>query len=100
MLPPSAAACCTRLWPVKPNFCPRKTRSYKLALVPDPKSGDRTARPIEPAKRLLTFPPPNLKACMSVREKSDRPKLQSHHGPVEIERKFLVSNDDWRRFAA
>jgi CYTH domain-containing protein len=36
---------------------------------------------------------------MSVREKSDRPKLQLHHGPVEIERKFLVSNDDWRRLA-
>src|SRR5262249_2978715 len=36
---------------------------------------------------------------MSVRKKSDRPKLQLHHGPVEIERKFLVSNDDWRRLA-
>jgi CYTH domain-containing protein len=34
-----------------------------------------------------------------VREKSDRPKLQLHHGPVEIERKFLVANDDWRRLA-
>jgi hypothetical protein len=36
---------------------------------------------------------------MSVREKSDRPKLQLRHGPVEIERKFLVTNDDWRRLA-
>jgi adenylate cyclase len=36
---------------------------------------------------------------MSVREKSDRPKLQLHHGPVEIERKFLVTDDDWRRSA-
>jgi CYTH domain-containing protein len=36
---------------------------------------------------------------MSVLEKSDRPKLQLHHSPVEIERKFLVSNDDWRRLA-
>jgi CYTH domain-containing protein len=36
---------------------------------------------------------------MPVREKSDRPKLQLHHGPVEIERKFLVVNDDWRRSA-
>ena len=36
---------------------------------------------------------------MSVREKSDRPKLRLHHSPVEIERKFLVSNDDWRRLA-
>ena len=34
-----------------------------------------------------------------MREKSDRPKLQLHHGPVEIERKFLVSNDDWRQLA-
>jgi adenylate cyclase len=34
---------------------------------------------------------------MFVREKSDRPKLQLHHGPVEIERKFLVANDDWRQ---
>ena len=34
-----------------------------------------------------------------MREKSDRPKLQLHHGPVEIERKFLVANDDWRRLA-
>jgi CYTH domain-containing protein len=36
---------------------------------------------------------------MSVRQKSDRPKLQLHHGPVEIERKFLVSNDEWRQLA-
>jgi CYTH domain-containing protein len=36
---------------------------------------------------------------MSVREKSDRPKLQLHHSPVEIERKFLVTNDEWRQFA-
>jgi len=28
---------------------------------------------------------------MSAREKSDQPKLQLHHGPIEIERKFLVS---------
>jgi CYTH domain-containing protein len=25
--------------------------------------------------------------------------LQLHHGPVEIERKFLVTNDEWRRLA-
>jgi adenylate cyclase len=31
-----------------------------------------------------------------VREKSDQPRLQLHHGPVEIERKFLVANDEWR----
>jgi hypothetical protein len=37
--------------------------------------------------------------CMSAREKSDRPKLQLHHSPVEIERKFLVTNDAWRQFA-
>ena len=36
---------------------------------------------------------------MSVREKSDRLKLQLHHGPVEIERKFLVANDEWRQSA-
>jgi adenylate cyclase len=36
---------------------------------------------------------------MSVLEKSDRPKLQLHHRPVEIERKFLVTNDEWRQFA-
>jgi adenylate cyclase len=35
-----------------------------------------------------------------VREKHDHPKLQLHNGPVEIERKFLVANDDWRRSAA
>ena len=34
-----------------------------------------------------------------MREKSDRPKLQLHHGPIEIERKFLVANDDWRQSA-
>jgi CYTH domain-containing protein len=34
-----------------------------------------------------------------VREKSNRPKLQLHHSPVEIERKFLVANDEWRRSA-
>ena len=34
---------------------------------------------------------------MSMHEPSDRPKR--HHGPVEIERKFLVSNDEWRRSA-
>jgi CYTH domain-containing protein len=31
-----------------------------------------------------------------VPEKSDRPRLKLHHGPVEIERKFLVANDEWR----
>ena len=36
---------------------------------------------------------------MSVSEKFDRPKLQLHHGPVEIERKFLVANDHWSRSA-
>jgi adenylate cyclase len=36
---------------------------------------------------------------MSVHEKSDPPKLQQHHGPVEIERKFLVNNDAWRQSA-
>ena len=57
------------------------------------------ARPIEPAKRLYDLPTPNLKACMSVREKSDQPKLQLHHSPIEIERKFLVANDEWRQSA-
>src|SRR6516162_8931752 len=36
---------------------------------------------------------------VSVREKSDRLKLQLQHGPVEIERKFLVTNDEWRQSA-
>jgi adenylate cyclase len=36
---------------------------------------------------------------MSVRRKFDRLKLQLHHGPVEIERKFLVTNDEWRQLA-
>ena len=36
------------------------------------------------------------KIRISVREKSDRPRLRLHHGPVEIERKFLVANDEWR----
>ena len=34
-----------------------------------------------------------------MRKKSDRPKLQLHDGPIEIERKFLVANDDWRQSA-
>ena len=32
-------------------------------------------------------------------KKSNRPKLQPHHSPIEIERKFLVANDEWRRSA-
>ena len=36
---------------------------------------------------------------MSVREKSDPPKLRLLHGAVEIERKFLVANDEWRQSA-
>ncbi len=36
---------------------------------------------------------------MFVREKSDRPKLQLLHRPLEIERKFLVANDGWRQSA-
>ena len=32
-------------------------------------------------------------------KKSDRLKLQLQHGPVEIERKFLVTNDEWRQSA-
>ena len=34
-----------------------------------------------------------------MREKSDQPKLQLHQGPVEIERKFLVTNDEWKSVA-
>jgi CYTH domain-containing protein len=34
-----------------------------------------------------------------VPEKSDRPKLQLHHSPVEIERKFLVADNEWRKSA-
>ena len=34
-----------------------------------------------------------------MREKSERPKLQLHHRPIEIERKFLVANDEWRQSA-
>jgi CYTH domain-containing protein len=34
-----------------------------------------------------------------VHEQTDRPKLRLHHRPVEIERKFLVANDEWRRCA-
>jgi uncharacterized membrane protein len=34
-----------------------------------------------------------------MREKIDRPKLRQQHSPVEIERKFLVANDEWRRAA-
>jgi adenylate cyclase len=37
------------------------------------------------------------KQCMSMRKQTDRPKLQMRHGPVEIERKFLVASDEWRK---
>ena len=30
-------------------------------------------------------------------EKTDRPKLESSHAPVEIERKFFVANEEWKR---
>jgi hypothetical protein len=33
----------------------------------------------------------------TVNEKTDRPKLELSHAPVEIERKFLVANDEWKR---
>jgi adenylate cyclase len=33
----------------------------------------------------------------TVNEKTDRLKLESCHAPVEIERKFLVANDEWKR---
>jgi hypothetical protein len=36
---------------------------------------------------------------MSVRGEPDRPKPQLQHGSVEVERKFLVINDKWRRSA-
>ena len=36
---------------------------------------------------------------MSVSEKPERPKLQLHHSPIEIERKFLVVNNEWRQSA-
>jgi adenylate cyclase len=36
---------------------------------------------------------------MSLPEESERLKLQLHHGTVEIERKFLVANDEWRQSA-
>jgi CYTH domain-containing protein len=34
---------------------------------------------------------------MLARETCDRPRLRLHHAPVEIERKFLVANDGWKR---
>ena len=34
-----------------------------------------------------------------MQEKSDRPRLQLHRNPVEIERKFLIANDGWRQLA-
>jgi CYTH domain-containing protein len=36
---------------------------------------------------------------MSARANSGQTKLQLHHSPVEIERKFLVANDAWKRSA-
>jgi adenylate cyclase len=33
----------------------------------------------------------------TVNEKTDRPKLDSSQAPIEIERKFLVANDEWKR---
>ena len=30
-------------------------------------------------------------------EKTDRPKLESSHAPVEIERNFFVANEEWKR---
>jgi adenylate cyclase len=33
----------------------------------------------------------------TVNEKTDRPKLESSHAAVEIERKFLVASDEWKR---
>jgi adenylate cyclase len=33
----------------------------------------------------------------TVNEKTDRPKLEPSHAPVEIERKFLVASDEWKR---
>jgi adenylate cyclase len=36
---------------------------------------------------------------VSVREKPERPKLRLHHSPIEIERKFLVANDEWKQSA-
>jgi hypothetical protein len=33
----------------------------------------------------------------TVNEKTDRPMLESSHAPVEIERKFLVANEEWKR---
>jgi CYTH domain-containing protein len=42
---------------------------------------------------------PSSNAQMSEHEQTERPKLRLHHRPVEIERKFLVANDEWRRCA-
>ena len=43
--------------------------------------------------------PPSSNTQMSVHEQTQRPKLRLHHRPFEIERKFLVANDGWRRCA-
>jgi hypothetical protein len=32
-------------------------------------------------------------------EQTEPPKLRLQHGPIEIERKFLVATDAWRRSA-
>jgi adenylate cyclase len=41
--------------------------------------------------------PPTARCPMH--EQTNPPKLRLHHGPIEIERKFLVANDEWRRSA-
>jgi CYTH domain-containing protein len=37
------------------------------------------------------------RTTMWARQTCDRPRLRLHHAPVEIERKFLVANDGWKR---
>ena len=58
-----------------------------------------TALALASARQTTAEVKTSINTSVFVREKSDRNKLQLHHGPVEIERRFLVANDDRRHSA-
>jgi hypothetical protein len=61
--------------------------------------GDAETHVLASARQTTAEVKTSINTSMFVREKSDRTKLQLHHGPVEIERKFLVAKDDWKQSA-
>ena len=89
-----------KLWNRTKRVAKKTIHAYRLTPEPYPHGRWLDALSYSPTRRRkLEFRGKFSAANMSMREKSNRPQLHLQHGTAEIERKFLVANDEWRQSA-